>query len=276
MRELRRALRLAVRPCGRGSRHRCRRRVSRWIACLPCERDNSPCGEPGSPCDEPGPPCGGPAIRIPRPLRADQMIARRAPSAQGDLSTRFETRSGLIHAPSTRPSTIAAGGDRPGCPEAPSGQGPRWGRGAYGAGALPDAAAESADRAAGDAGAVVQLQVGGAAVRAAVEAVVGKEAAAQAPAVCRTHRERDWSARPADGGGLKHLGCGTFPGRVRESQADRVVMCRSLNGEWSRSGRGVRVARERVVGCSNLRRARRPARKDGPRGPFRQTTGSRE
>lgn len=150
------------------------------------------------------------------------------------------------------------------------------GRPRRGRGRLPDAAAEPADRAAGDAGALVQLEVGGAAVRAAVEAVVGKEAAAQAPAVCRTHRERDWAARPADGGGLKHLGCETFPGRVRESQADRVVMCRSLNGEWSRSGRGVRVARERVVGCSNLRRARRPARKDGPREPFRQTTGSRD
>jgi len=193
------------------------------------------------------------------------MIARRAPSAQGDLSTRFETRSGLIHAPST--TTVHDRRRRRwlGTPERPPGQG-----------RLPDAAAEPADRAAGDAGALVQLQVGGAAVRAAVEAVVGKEAAAQAPAVCRTHRERDWSARPADGGGLKHLGCETFPGRVRESQADRVVMCRSLNGEWSRSGRGVRVARERVVGCSNLRRARRPARKDGPREPFRQTTGSRE
>ena len=124
---------------------------------------------------------------------------------------------------------------------------------------LSDVAAEPADRAAGETGARVQLQVRRAAVRAAVEAVVGKEVAAQAPAVCRARREGEGSARSAEGGGARHVRCGTFPDRVPTWHAGHIVRCRSLDGEWSRSGRGVRAARERVVGCSNLRRARCPA-----------------
>ena len=51
------------------------------------------------------------------------MIARRAPSAQGDLSTRFETRSGLIHAPSTTTVHDRHRRRSPGTPGSPAGAG---------------------------------------------------------------------------------------------------------------------------------------------------------
>jgi len=51
------------------------------------------------------------------------MIARRAPSAQGDLSTRFAPGRDLSTRRPRRTSTIAAGGDRPGMPVSPAGSG---------------------------------------------------------------------------------------------------------------------------------------------------------
>jgi hypothetical protein len=108
LRERRRALRLAVRPCGRGPRHRCRRRVSRWIACLPCERDGPPCGEPGSPCDEPRPPCGGLAICFFGPFGLTRMIAGRARRRKGTCPRDSRCRDHLSTRRPRRPSTTPA------------------------------------------------------------------------------------------------------------------------------------------------------------------------
>ena len=156
------------------------------------------------------------------------MIARRARSAQGDLSTRFGTRGRLVHASSPGLSTIVGRGVRPG--RQPAGQG-----------RLPDVAAKPADRAAGSPGRLVQLQVGCAAIRAAVEAIVGEESAAQAPAIRRARRDRDGSARPADGGGLKHLG-------------------------WNLSGPGARVANRLCRDLSIAQRRMKPERPGRPCG----------
>jgi hypothetical protein len=238
LRERRRALRLAVRPCGRGTRHRCRRRSSRWIARLPCERDGPPCGEPGPPCDEPWPPCGGPAIRIPRPLRADKIIVggqRRRKVTCPRVSAVAATYPRAVHVDRPRVGAatdveVNAGWDRI------RGRGVCGGETARPKGLLADLAPEPADRAAGDAGTRVHLEVGGAAVRGAVEPLIGKGAPAQTPAVRRARRDGDGPARSTGDGGVKHGTRRTSQARTRVAPGASVWIGRSTASRAGAAG----------------------------------------
>ena len=194
MREHRRALRLAVRPCGRGPRHRCRRRVSRWIACLPCERDVPLAGNPAHLAMSPA------ALRrsrdlFLRPLRAERIIAGRARRRKGTCPRDSGRLDHLSTRRPRRPST-AAPRPRAGARERRLDRATTW---------LADLPPEPADRAAGHARQLVELEVGRAAIGAAVEAAVGGHAAAQASAVRRARRERDGAAGSAEGRGVEHL-----------------------------------------------------------------------
>jgi hypothetical protein len=71
------------------------------FARLPCGRAGLPCGRPDGPCDPSGRLATALRPPVPRPLRADQMMAGRGTVTQGDLSTSFATILRVIHDPST-------------------------------------------------------------------------------------------------------------------------------------------------------------------------------
>jgi len=95
-------------------RHRCDRRT----ALPPLRKGRPSLRRIRLPLRGARPPCGGTAVRSSRPLRADQMIARRGRDPQGGLSTRFGVLGRVIHGP----STDAIHGP---CPEGGQSHGPR-------------------------------------------------------------------------------------------------------------------------------------------------------
>ncbi len=195
-------------PCGR-HRHRCRRRRDRWVSPASLAEGPTPLAE--SPADL--------AIRPtvlrrfakpgePRPLRADPIMACAGGSAQGTCPRDSGPMAELSTARPRHRGDRLGGAGRPARAMRPAvfDQGAASGRGRGRPGRqrrLRKAALVAADRAGGDARPRVELEMGGAAVRRAVEERVGGEATTQAPAVSRARCERHGAARTTGDGGAR-------------------------------------------------------------------------